>query len=257
VYLLANIEHDWLKIGTGQIGRVHQYFNAVKPGSDQPVGQGWRVLTLAVFRDESSAKLAERQVLRFWRKYLNLPQQASRTDFGAATMQLKAGGMTRHLVGGESESVRRSATREHCSEYIIHSAGGYLRAGSHRLPTTVAVPRACAGENAVRQFLKSQDRTPTPAKASGTRSRRPADPRKKSMDVFDYIWENLRDFEDAEVCWTWQGATLPPQGYGILPWNGELLVIHREVWEWVYDDDLTDRRLWNQCGTKACANPAH
>lgn len=257
VYLIANVEHDWLKVGSGQLGRVHQYFNAVDPITSRPSGTGWRVVCLSIFRDVESARLAERQVLRFWHERLSLKQQAARGAFGNAEMERKAGGLTRQLVGGESESVRRSACCEHCTEVVIRSASGFLRETTPTLPAISAVKRSCIGVSEVECFLAQSPRPSRPGVTGPRRESRGRDPRKQTMDLYSYIWENLLDYEHEDRCWPWKGLTLKPRGYGILPWAGDLIVVHRAVWEWVYDDDLSEQRLWNQCGMTACANPRH
>lgn len=65
-----------------------------------------------------------------------------------------------------------------------------------------------------------------------------------------------RQTERSSTCWNWTG-NVGNTGYGRIRWQGELLAVHRVVWEITMGAIPTDKVIDHICRNRLCIRPAH
>lgn len=81
-----------------------------------------------------------------------------------------------------------------------------------------------------------------------------------SYGVLNTIDSIMARVQKTESCWLWTGA-LGSGGYGVVSWQGELVRVHRLVYEQIVGPipkglEL-DHVAARGCTSRACVNPAH
>ena len=293
VYFIASEELEALKIGVGTSGRVLQLLNSTIRSDDGFENVGWKVLRTAAFsfgpEDYESGRdagyEAERRVLFYWRKHLNLPAKVSERDMGWAELDY-LGRRGFHLTKGFTETVDINSVCESSTWKIVTSSPGYLGEGSSfhsgrplRTNISAAISSSTApGYSSYKQSLIRERRKASyssnsdlisgdnePAERTshsgiGSVPKSPSIRKNKPMPKSDGTKEGkfwARVDKKSNGCWYWIGSISTDAGYGQMLWEGSPRPAHRISWQLKYGEMPTGDLLMNTCGTRTCVNPDH
>jgi hypothetical protein len=293
VYFIASEELQALKIGVGTSGRVLQLLNSTIRSEDGFENVGWKVLKTAAFSTgpqdfesgRTAAYEAERRVLFYWRKHLNLSAKVSERDMGWAELDY-LGKRGFHLTKGFTETVDISDVCEISSWNIVKSSPGYLgegstfyndrdlRANSKAFLKTSTAPGYTKYKQSLgkvrskadyssNQDLVSGDNEPAEKTSHTGMTSIPKSPsirKNRPMPKSDgtkegKFWARVQKENDG--CWNWIGSISTDAGYAQMLWEGSPRPAHRIAWQLKHGEMPKGDFLINSYGTRTCVNPDH
>ena len=293
VYFIASEELMALKIGVGTSGRVLQLLNSTIRSDDGFENVGWKVLRTAAFstgpEDFESGRdagyEAERRVLYYWRKHLNLSAKVTERDMGWAELDY-LGKRGFHLTKGFTETVDIESVCESSSWKIVTSSPGYLGEGSSfhsgrplrrnssaeinssTVPGYASYKQSLARDRTKASYssnndLVSGDNEPadkTSHTGIGSIPKSPSIRKNKPMPKSDgtkvgKFWARVN--KNSNGCWDWIGSISTDAGYGQMLWEGSPRPAHRISWQLMHGEMPKGDFLINECGTRTCVNPNH
>lgn len=281
VYFIVSEKLKAVKIGVGTSGRVIQLLNSHvrSDGEDQNVG--WKVLRTAAFSNSKNfesgrdaAYEAERRVLFYWRKHLELSGKVSERDMGWSELNY-FGTRGFYRTAGYTETAEIFSICEVTTWKIVMQSPGYLREGSSfhsgrelrlnekksflgGVPPSYSEYRGTTEPSKRKSHLEIDQKlvgssfsTSSGTKKERTRKQNRIYPESDGTQIGDF-WSRVD--KQPSGCWNWLGH-ITDEGYALMLWDNKSTGAHRV--SWILEHCEMPAQLHNTCGSRGCVNSAH